>query len=122
MRTAWLFILIGGLFEPVWATFMKMSDGFSDPLYSALTLVFLFVSVYLLYKGFEMGAPIGVGYAVWVGIGSVISVVLGIVLFDEPTAPLRLLMIGVVLGGIIGLQLTEPKKGDQEHDTACEDP
>ncbi|MBQ8373618.1 MAG: QacE family quaternary ammonium compound efflux SMR transporter, partial [Candidatus Methanomethylophilaceae archaeon] len=83
MSSSWIWVLIGGLFETVWAVFMKMSDGFTDPLYTALTIIFLFVSVALLNMGLKRGLPVGPSYAVWVGIGAVMSVISGIVLFGE---------------------------------------
>ena len=105
MSHAWLFILMGGMVEMVWAVFMKMSDGFTDPLYTALTIIFLFVSVALLNMGLKRGLPVGPSYAVWVGIGAVMSVISGIVLFGESLSFLGYIFLAMVVGGIIGLNL-----------------
>lgn len=108
--SAWLYILGGGCFEMIWAVCMKLSHGFTDPLYTLLTLAFLFVSTHLLYGGLNRGIPVGVGYAVWVGIGAVCSVFAGILLFGELFAAARMIALGAVIAGIVGLQMTEPKK------------
>lgn len=105
MSRAWLFILAGGLVETVWAVFMKMSEGFTHPLYTLLTIIFLMVSVTLLNRGLKMGLPVGPAYAVWVGIGAVMSVVSGMVLFGETLTGWGWLFLAMVIGGIVGLNL-----------------
>ena len=66
----WVFLIIGGLFETVWATTMFVSDGFTVPLWTAITIVFMFVSTWFLNVAFTKGIPTGIGYSVWVGIGA----------------------------------------------------
>ena len=105
MSRSWLFILMGGMVEAVWAVFMKMSDGFTVPLYTALTIAFLFVSVILMNMGLKRGLPVGPAYAVWVGIGAVMSVVSGILLFGETISLLGFVFLAMVIGGIVGLNL-----------------
>ncbi len=107
MNKAWAWVLIGGLFETTWATGMKLSDGFSSIGWTLFTCVFLVVSVMFLNQGFKAGLPTGVCYAVWVGIGAVGSIFVGIVLFGEMLNVLGWLFLAVVLGGVIGLNLTE---------------
>ena len=105
MSRSWIWILIGGLFETVWAVFMKMSDGFTVLLYTVLTIAFLFVSVGFLNIGLKRGLPVGPAYAVWVGIGAITSVIAGMVLFDESLNMFGYVFLAMVIGGIVGLNL-----------------
>ena len=82
--TPWIWILVGGVFETVWALSMKMSDGFSNIPWTIVTLVFIFLSVYFLNSGMKRGLPVGGGYAVWVGVGAIGSIVMGIILLENP--------------------------------------
>lgn len=113
----WLWILVGGIFETVWALAMKMSDGFSNILWTAVTLGFLFLSVYLLNLGMKGGLPVGGGYAVWVGVGAIGSIVMGIIIFGESLAPMRLLFAAIIIVGIIGVELTTNPEPEEELDT-----
>jgi quaternary ammonium compound-resistance protein SugE len=107
--TPWAYVFVGGLLETVCAVSMKMSEGLTDPFYTVITLIFLFASTYLLYCGIRKGVPVGVGYAVWVGIGAVCSVIMGIILFEETLAIGRLFFISLIIAGVVGLQVTESK-------------
>ncbi len=101
---AWLILLLAGLFEVAWAVGLKYSEGFSRPWISAGTLLAMAISVWLL--GLAMKSlPLGTSYAVWVGVGALGTVILGIVLFHEPASALRLISAGLILAGIIGLKL-----------------
>ncbi len=103
--TAWLVLLVAGLLETVWATSMKASDGFTKGPYTVLTIVAAGLSFWLL--GLALKAlPVGSAYAVWTGIGTVGAAILGILLFNEPASAVRLGCIALIVGGIIGLQLT----------------
>jgi len=81
-----------------------LSDGFSEPIPTAGTVVALVISMALLGKAVQ-DLPIGTAYAVWTGIGAVGTASLGIVLFDEPATGARLLFISVIVFGIVGLHL-----------------
>lgn len=100
---AWIQLAIAGLLEVVWATSMKASEGFSRPLPSVLTVVAMLLSFLLLSQAMK-SLPLGTAYAVWTGIGAVGSVIVGIALYGEPAAPLRLLFVGLILTGIVGLR------------------
>ena len=112
MNMAWLYILVGGMFETVWAVFMKLSDGFTDPLYTVLTIAFLFVSTYFLNRALKLGLPMGPSYAVWVGIGAIGAVIAGFVLFGDSLNILGYISLAVLIGGIIGMNLVT--KPDEE--------
>ena len=102
---SWLILFFAGLFEIAWAVGLKYSDGFTRLLPSVLTLAAMVISVVLL--GWAMkGLPLGTAYAVWTGIGAVGTVIVGIFLFGESMAPLRLLSVALVVAGLIGLKLS----------------
>jgi quaternary ammonium compound-resistance protein SugE len=102
---AWLVLVMAGLFEVCWAIGLKYTEGFSRFWPSVGTLLAMLVSVVLLAVALK-SLPVGTAYAVWTGIGAVGTVVLGIVLFNEPASLARLLCVGLIIGGIAGLKLT----------------
>jgi len=101
---AWLALVVAGLFEVGWAIGLKYTDGFSRPVPTALTIAAMVVSIALLAWAMKF-LPVGTAYAVWTGIGAIGTVVLGIVLFGEPATVARLVSIGLILAGIVGLKL-----------------
>ena len=102
---AWIVLVIAGLLEVGWAIGLKYTEGFTRPWPSALTVLSMVASVGLL--GWAMKSlPVGTAYAVWVGIGAVGTVILGIVLFDEPANAARLASVGLIVAGIVGLKLS----------------
>jgi len=105
MSVAWVYLFIAGLFEICWAIGLKYSEGFTKPLPSIFTIITLALSMYLLAKAIET-LPVGTAYAVWVGVGALGTVIMGILLFQEPVTMLRLLFMTMLLVSIIGLKLT----------------
>ena len=101
---AWAFLTIAGLFEVGWAVGLKYTDGFSRPVPSALTVLAMIGSFWLLALALK-SIPLGTAYAVWTGIGAVGTAALGILLFAEPASALRLACIGLIVAGILGLKL-----------------
>ncbi|MBH9575462.1 quaternary ammonium compound efflux SMR transporter SugE [Inhella proteolytica] len=100
----WLLLFLAGLLEVVWAIGLKYTEGFTRPWPTAITLVAMGLSVGLL--GLAMrGLPVGTAYAVWVGVGAVGTAILGIYLFNEPATPGRLISLGLIVAGIVGLKL-----------------
>jgi quaternary ammonium compound-resistance protein SugE len=100
----WLVLLLAGLLEVGWAVGLKYTEGFTRPLPILLTALSMVLSVVLL--GLAVRAlPLGTAYAVWTGIGTIGTVVLGMLLFQEPADAWRLLCIGLILAGILGLRL-----------------
>ena len=100
----WLVLIIVGLFETAWAIGLKYTDGFSRFWPSFWTIVAMVISVWLLGLCVRT-LPVGTAYAVWVGIGAVGTVLLGMWLFDESTSPLRIVSLLLIIAGIIGLKL-----------------
>lgn len=101
----WFILVIAGLFEIGWAVGLKYTEGFTR-LWPTLGTVFsMIVSLALL--GIAMKSlPVGTAYAVWVGVGAVGTAIFGILLLGEPANTLRLLSLGLIVAGIIGLKLT----------------
>ncbi|MET0360006.1 MAG: quaternary ammonium compound efflux SMR transporter SugE [Pararhizobium sp.] len=102
---SWFMLFLAGLFEIGWAIGLKYTEGFSKPLPTILTVAAMVASIVLLGMALRT-LPLGTAYAIWTGIGTVGTVILGIVLFAEPATALRLGCIGLIVAGIAGLKLT----------------
>jgi quaternary ammonium compound-resistance protein SugE len=104
---AWLLLLVAGLLEVGWAIGLKYTEGFTRLVPSVLTLGAMTASVVLL--GIAMKTlPVGTSYAVWVGVGAVGTAILGMVLFGESANAGRLISLGLIVAGIVGLKLATP--------------
>ena len=102
---AWMILLLAGLLEVGWAVGLKYTEGFTRLWPTVGTVGAMVLSVGLL--GLAMRTlPVGTAYAVWTGIGALGTVILGMVLFGEPATLARLLCVGLILAGIVGLKLT----------------
>jgi quaternary ammonium compound-resistance protein SugE len=104
---AWLWLTLAGLLEIVWAVGLKYTDGFTRAVPSAITVVAMIGSLYLLALAVR-AIPIGTAYAVWTGIGAVGVAILGMVLFGESRDVLRIGSIVLIVLGIAGLKLVTP--------------
>lgn len=100
----WMILFLAGLFEIAWAVGLKYTEGFTRWWPSVFTALAMIVSIVLLAYATKK-LPLGTAYAVWTGIGAVGAVTLGIVLFGESAQPLRLLCVGLIVAGIVGLKL-----------------
>jgi quaternary ammonium compound-resistance protein SugE len=101
---AWIVLLVAGLCEIAWAVGLKYTEGFTRPIPSAWTLAAMAASVILLGWSLKV-LPVGTAYAVWTGIGAVGTALLGMVLFNESREVARLVCIGLIVAGILGLKL-----------------
>lgn len=101
---AWVLLGIAGLLEIAFAVSMKASDGFTRLIPGALTVATGVSSVVLLSLALRT-LPIGTGYAVWTGIGAAGTAILGMAVLGDSTTPARILCIGLILAGVIGLKL-----------------
>ncbi|KGK90168.1 quaternary ammonium compound efflux SMR transporter SugE [Clostridium sp. HMP27] len=103
----WLFLVLAGLLEMGWAIGLKYSQGFTRLVPSIFTILGMIASFYFLSLSLK-DLPLGTAYAIWTGIGTVGTVILGIILFKEPISTTRVICIGFIIVGIIGLKLVSP--------------
>lgn len=100
---AWIYLVVAGLFEIGWAIGLKYTDGFTRLTPSVLTGASMVISVLVLGLALRE-LPVGSAYAVWTGIGTVGTALLGMYLFGEPATAIRLVCIGLIVSGIAGLK------------------
>ncbi|VFS11170.1 SugE protein [Salmonella enterica subsp. houtenae] len=104
---SWIILLIAGLLEVVWAVGLKYTHGFSRLTPSIITITAMIVSIAMLSWAMKT-LPVGTAYAIWTGIGAVGAAITGIILLGESATPARLLSLGLIVAGIIGLKLSTP--------------
>ena len=107
MTNAWLSLLMAGLLEVAWALGLKYSDGFTRFWPSLGTLVAIAASFAFLSFALKT-VPFGMAYAIWTGLGAAGTLIVGIVLFNEPADAARLGCVVLIVGGIVGLKLVTP--------------
>jgi|SRR6478609_4938842 quaternary ammonium compound-resistance protein SugE len=104
---AWLLLMLAGLFEVGWAIGLKYTNGFTRLWPTIGTVLAMVVSLWLL--GIAMKSlPVGTSYAVWVGVGAVGTAIMGIVLLGEVANAGRLISLGLIIAGIVGLKIATP--------------
>ncbi len=104
---AWVILILAGLGEVGWAIGLKYTEGFTRLWPTIGTVLAMIISLWLL--GIAMKSlPVGTAYSVWVGVGAVGTVILGIVLLGEPANAARLISVSLIVAGIIGLKLATP--------------
>lgn len=104
---AWVILFLAGLFETGWAIGLKYTEGFTRLWPTVWTVFAMIISLWLLGIAVK-SLPVGTAYSVWVGVGAVGTVVLGIALLEEPATAARLISVGLIIAGIIGLKLATP--------------
>jgi len=104
---AWFALLLAGLLEIGWALGLKYSDNFTNFWPSVATVVAVLLSFALMSVALQ-SVPFGTAYAVWTGIGAAGSVMAGMALFKEPADILRILCLGLIVTGIVGIKLATP--------------
>lgn len=102
---AWIYLIVAGLLEVVWATSMKYAEGFTKLWPSVITIVTMIASFGLLSLAMKE-LPLGTAYGIWTGIGAVGAVIVGLIFFREPATFQRLLFVAMILTGLVGLKLT----------------
>lgn len=102
---AWMILVVAGLLEVGWAIGLKYTNGFTRLWPSVATIASMVLSMWLLGLAVQ-SIPVGTAYTVWVGIGAIGTIILGMVLFNEPTSLLRMLSLLLIIAGIVGLKLT----------------
>jgi quaternary ammonium compound-resistance protein SugE len=104
---AWVYVILAGILEIIWAYTMKLSSGFTQPVYALITVAVMLASFSLLALGMKT-LPLGTAYAVWTGIGALGAFVVGIVMLEEQINVLRVVSACFILAGIMGLKLAQP--------------
>jgi quaternary ammonium compound-resistance protein SugE len=104
---AWLALLAAGLLEVAWAFGLKYSDGLTRFWPTAATLLAIMLSFGLMALALK-SLPFGTAYAVWTGIGATGSIILGMLIYSEPTDPFRMLCLTLIVAGMVGLKLNSP--------------
>jgi quaternary ammonium compound-resistance protein SugE len=102
---AWVILLVSAVFEAVWATALGLSDGFSETTPTVVFAVFVVLSMLGLARAMTE-IPIGTAYAVWTGLGAVLTVVYAVVTGSEPLTPLKALFLAGIIGCATGLKFT----------------
>ena len=105
MNRAWWVLAVAGCLEVVWAIGLKYSDGFRKPGPTAITVAAMIASFYYLAQALKT-LPVGTAYAVWTGIGAVGTAIIGIVVFGESREAARIVSIGLIIAGIVGLKVS----------------
>ncbi len=103
----WLYLLAAGILEIAFSSFLKLSDGFTRPVWTVATFVFGAGSFLVLNLAVRTIA-LGTAYAVWTGIGAFGTAVIGIMAFQDPVTPERILFLGLIIGAIVGLKFVSP--------------
>ncbi|MFC3101110.1 DMT family transporter [Altererythrobacter lauratis] len=104
---AWIFLFVAGLLEVVWAFAMKLSNGFSKPVPSAVTIIAMIFSFALLALAMR-SLPLGTAYTIWTGIGAVGAFIVGIVVLGEAVTPMRVLAAVLIVSGLLLMKLSSP--------------
>ena len=104
---AWGILLLAGLLEVGWAVGLKYTEGFTRLWPTVGTAASMIASIALLGVALRT-LPLGTAYAVWTGIGTIGTAILGIILFEEPASAMRLACIALIVAGIVGLKLVSP--------------
>lgn len=102
---AWFFLLCAGIFEVVWAYFMKTSQGFSKPIPSIITIVFMFLSFALLSLSMK-SLPLGTAYTIWTGIGAIGAFLLGVLVLGESMNTMRMTAAILIVSGLVLMKLS----------------
>lgn len=110
---AWLYLILAGISEIVWAYGLKATHGFTDLKWSVITVIFMIVSFFLFAKSMRQ-IPIGTAYAVFTGIGAAGTAVIGILFLGEGTSLLKMMSLSALILGIVGLKAIKETKEDKK--------
>ena len=106
---AWVALLVAGVFEVGYALSVNGSEGFTNPLWSIIAIVFFLFTLFFLSVALKK-IDVGIGYAVWAGIGAIGAAVFGPMFFDETLTAVKALWLAVIIGGVIWLKLADSPK------------
>ena len=100
VQMAWIILILAGIFEIIWAYSMKLSEGFTKPIPTLITLVFVALSFMLLSYSMRV-LPLGTAYSIWSGIGAIGSFVIGIIILGEQASLMRIMAAVMIVGGLL---------------------
>lgn len=109
----WVALIIAGVFEVGYALSVNGSEGFTNPLWSSIAVIFFLLTLFFLSVALKK-IDVGIGYAVWAGIGAIGAAVLGPVIFDETLTLVKAFWLAVIIGGVIWLKLADSPKLTQD--------
>lgn len=101
----WIYLIVAGLFEVVWATTMKLSHGFTKISFTIYTIIGLALSMFFLSIAIKK-MPMSLAYPIWIGIGAVGSIIAGVIIFGDKMSPLTWIFVALLLVSIIGIKIT----------------
>ncbi|WP_112309966.1 DMT family transporter [Pseudogemmobacter bohemicus] len=102
---AWIYLIVAGLLEILWAYSMKLSEGFSRFWPSTVTIVAMIFSFGLLSLAMRT-LPLGTAYTIWTGIGAIGAFVVGILVLNEPATAMRILAAAMIIGGLVLMKIS----------------
>lgn len=106
ITTGWLIIILGGVFQIIWAIGLDYTEGFTHIPWDIIVIIFVFLSIWCLSFSMKTGIPMSTAYTVWIGIGVVGTIVVSAILGLETISLMMALFLAVTVGGIIGLKIT----------------
>ena len=104
----WIYLFLAGILEIVWVVALKMSDGFTKIVPSAVMIITIISSFVLLNLAIR-SLPMGIAYAVWIGMGAAGAVIMGIILFKEPCTFWHIFFLSMIIVGLIGIKFVSPE-------------
>lgn len=114
---AWLALLVAGVFEVGYALAVNGSAGFTNPMWSAIAVVFFLFTLFFLSVALKR-IDVGIGYAVWAGIGAIGAALLGPVFFDETLTLIKAFWLAVIIAGVVWLKLSDSPKFEAKAEVA----
>ena len=109
---AWIYIIMAGLLEIIWVIGLKYSHGFTEMIPSIITIIIIIFSFFLLSKALH-SIPLGTGYAIFTGLGTVGTVVTGMLFWGETINPLKVFFVALMIAGIIGIKVSPAQSEHQ---------
>ena len=113
MNPGWFWVILGGIVEAIYTTFMGLADGLTDITYTVLGLAFSIVGTLLLNEGLKRGLQMGASYAVWVGVGVAGAAIADVLVFSNGPGIVSYMFLALILGGIVGLNLKSDRTSSE---------
>lgn len=102
----WLMIIMGGIFQIIWAIGLDYSEGFKNIMWDLIVILFVFLSIWCLSYGMKSGIPMSTSYTVWIGLGVVGTILVSAILGLETITWAMAVFLAIIVGGVVGLKIT----------------